>query len=137
MFAPCSLGCAALIVTAGISLAQSPPPRGAWFTQNYHLTGPVGGGETQPDDPRAELDDIQRTVLAILRKANFEGDYEAALAASAQAAANTQMRAAMAARKQTSEARPAPAQQPARSQPVMSVRRYTARPAQNPDAQAH
>ena len=38
-----------------------------------------------------ELQQIQNTVLAILRKTDFAKDYEAALAASAQATANAQL----------------------------------------------
>ena len=39
----------------------------------------------------AQLQEIQNTTLAILRKANFAGDYEAALAAASQAVANAQL----------------------------------------------
>src|SRR5690349_11262752 len=118
MFSRSLLACAAFVLAGFIlagfpALAQTSEPRDAWLMRNYHFTGPVGGGETQPDDPRAQLDEIQRTVLSILRKTNFAGDYEAALAAAAQAAANVQFQAAMAARKQTSQSRPAPEPEPA------------------------
>src|SRR5438128_2613359 len=100
------LFCTALTVTAGIAAAQASEPRDAWLMRNYRFTGPTASGETQPTDPGAELEDIQRTVLAILRKSNFAGDYEAALAAAAQAAANVQMKAALRERKRTTTQTP-------------------------------
>jgi hypothetical protein len=61
--------------------------------QNYRWAGPPAPSELQPTDPVvAELQEIQNTTLAILRKANFAGDYEAALAAAEQATANAQLR---------------------------------------------
>jgi hypothetical protein len=128
-----SLFCVALILSARISMAQTSEPRDSWLMQNYRFTGPAAPGETQATDPGAELEDIQRTVLAILRKSNFAGDYEAALAAAAQAAANIQRKAALAERRRTTQIRPRPAPEPAISKPVL----YTARPAQKPEAQAH
>src|SRR2546426_163828 len=137
MFIRNFLACATLLGATGACLAQSSEPRDAWLARNYRFTGPSAGG-TQTADPVSELEDIQRTVLAILRKANFAGDYEAALAASAQAAANVQLKATLAAHKQSAQTSPATAPEPAHSWPVMTARRtYTARPAQNPDAQAH
>ena len=118
---------------SGIALAQTSEPRNAWLMQNYRFTGPPAGGETEAADPGAELEDIQRTVLAILRKSNFAGDYEAALAAAAQAAANVQLKAALAEKKRTAQTRPSSAPEPAISRPLL----YTARPAQKPEAQAH
>ena len=49
----------------------------------------------------SELQEIQNTLLAIVRKANFAGDYEAALAAAAQATANAQLRDSLAGRRQS------------------------------------
>ncbi len=111
--------CAVAMLSATGLHAQS---RDAWLMQNYRFTGPPAAMETGPVDPAiAALTDIQNTTLAILRKADFAGDYEAALAAAAQAAANVQLMAMLtgriappAARKTTlsipSQARPAPPQ---------------------------
>jgi len=91
------LGCAVLLLTAGVSPAQVLGHGDNWLTQNYHFTGPPAPGEIRPTPPAiAELQEIQNTLLAILRKANFSGDYEAALAAAAQATANVQLRGALA-----------------------------------------
>jgi hypothetical protein len=60
--------------------------------QNYHRTGPPPPSELIPADPvLTELKEIQSTVRTIMRDARFEGDYEAALAAAAQAVANAQL----------------------------------------------
>src|SRR4051812_4683195 len=107
------LFCVAVLATAGVSMAQTSEARDGWLMRNYRFTGPTAGGETPAADPGAELEDIQRTVLAILRKSNYERDYEAALAAAAQAAANVQLKAAMAERRRTAENRPSPAPVPA------------------------
>jgi len=83
--------------------------------QNYRFTGPPAPGELRPTDPVvAELQEIQNTTLAILRKANFAGDFEAALAAAAQATANAQLRGTINQRLQAPQehktsAEPAPA----------------------------
>ncbi len=85
--------CAAAMLCAPALCAQG---RDAWLMQNYRFTGPPAAVETGPADPMiAALADIQNTTLAILRKANFAGDYEAALAAAAQAAANVQLMATL------------------------------------------
>src|SRR5437667_7688355 len=82
-----------LMLTTGISQAQVSEPRDTWLTQNYRFTGPPAPGEIRPTAPViSELQEIQNTLLAILRKANFSGDYEASLAAAAQATANVQLR---------------------------------------------
>ena len=95
----CAVGCAVLVLTAGISSAQTSEPRDSWLMQNYRFTGPPPPG--QPTDPViSQLQEIQNTTLAILRKANFAGDYEAALAAAAQAAANAQLIDALTERRQ-------------------------------------
>lgn len=84
--------CAVLVVTAGISQAQSPNRHDSWLMQNYRFTGPPRAGATPTPDPVvAQLQEIQNTTMAILRKANFDGDYEAALAAASQAVANAQL----------------------------------------------
>lgn len=87
---------AVLVLATGIGYAQSPDSRSdsrdAWLMQNYRFSGPPPAGATATADPAlAQLQEIQNTTLAILRKANFAGDYEAALAAAAQAAANAQL----------------------------------------------
>ena len=77
-----------LFFTASIATAQSRPPRDSWLMQNYHIVPGPKPGEIQPAAPAlSQLQEIQNTMLNILRKANFAGDYEAALAAAAQAAA--------------------------------------------------
>jgi hypothetical protein len=88
---------AVLALTPCISPAQVSEPRDTWLTQNYRFTGPPAPGEIRPTAPViSELQEIQNTLLAILRKANFSGDYEAALAAAAQATANVQLRNSLA-----------------------------------------
>ena len=83
---------AALVLSAGMSRAQSFEPRDAWLMKNYRFTGPPPVTELRQRDAVVfQLQEIQDTVLAILRKANLDNDYEAALAAAAQAIANTQL----------------------------------------------
>jgi len=91
----------ALVLTSGISQAQ--PAHPSWFNQ-YHFVGPPKSGETRPTPVVSDLQDIQQTLLAILRKANFAGDYEAALYAAAQAAATAQLKAALAEHAQSPQA---------------------------------
>ena len=99
-----ALLCAVLVLNAGVARPQSADHGESCFTENYHFTGHPAPGEIRPVDPVvAELREIQNTTLAILRKANFAGDYEAALAAAAQAVANAQLIG-------TLEARPRPPQ---------------------------
>jgi hypothetical protein len=60
--------------------------------ENYHFTGPAPEVPGPPADPVvSELREIQNTLLFIMREANFNGDYETAMAAAAQAAANAQV----------------------------------------------
>jgi VWFA-related protein len=78
--------------TAGKSPAPPSKPRASWLMQNYRFTGPPPASESRAIDPVVfELRQIQNTVLAILRKTDFAKDYEAALAAAAQATANAQL----------------------------------------------
>jgi hypothetical protein len=96
--------CAALVLTAGICSAQSSEPRDAWLMQNYRFAGPPPPGSIRPTDPViSQLQEIQNTTLAILRKANFAGDYEAALAAASQAVANAQLIGALTQQRQTAQ----------------------------------
>ena len=96
---------AVLAMTAGVSRAQRSEPGDTWLTQNYHLAGPPAPGEIRPTVPVvSELQEIQDTLLAILRKANFAGNYEAALAAAAQATANAQLRGTLAERRPSPQA---------------------------------
>jgi hypothetical protein len=88
--------CALLVLSAGISRAQPSEPRDAWLMKNYRFTGPLPAGEfVQTDALTSQLRGIQNSVLAILRKANYDRDFETALAAAAQAAANAQLIAAI------------------------------------------
>lgn len=81
-----------LVPLIGISHAQLPPGHDAWLMQNYRFTGPPPPGEVRPAvDPLSEIRAVQSTVRFIMRQAEFEGDYEAALVASAQAVANAQL----------------------------------------------
>ena len=81
-----------LIPVIGVCHAQLPPAHDAWLMQNYRFTGPPPPGEVRPAvDPLSEIREVQSTVRFIMRQAEFEGDYEAALAASAQAVANAQL----------------------------------------------
>jgi hypothetical protein len=76
---------------AGISHAQSPPPRDSWLMQNYRFTGPPPPGSVRPTDPVvSELQRIQNAVVSIMHRAKSDEDYETALAAAAQATANAQ-----------------------------------------------
>jgi hypothetical protein len=60
--------------------------------KNYHFTGPPPPAPFVPADPVvSDLRQIQNTLLSIMRKANYGEDYETALAAAAQAAANAQL----------------------------------------------
>ena len=82
---------------ARVSEAQSTTPHGAWLMQNYRFTGPPPPREIKPTDSMLmELRQIQSTVRMILGRANFDGDYEAALVAAAQAVANAQLIGAIA-----------------------------------------
>ena len=84
--------CAVLIFTTAICVAQTREPSDAWLMQNYRFARPPAPGEIKPVNPViSQLQEIQNTTLNILHKAEFEGDYEAALAAAAQATANAQI----------------------------------------------
>ena len=94
-----------LIPLIGVSRAQSPPAHDPWFTQNYRFAGPPPPGELKSVDPvLTELREIQSKVMTILRRAKLERDYEAALAAAAQAVANAQLIGAMTERQQAAQA---------------------------------
>jgi hypothetical protein len=94
-----------LIPLIGVSRAQSPPAHDAWFMQNYRFAGPPPPGELKSVDPvLGELREIQSKVMTILRRAKSERDYEAALAAAAQAVANAQLIGAMTERQQAAQA---------------------------------
>jgi hypothetical protein len=84
-----ALGC---VLFAGFAAAQSGQPRDAWLMKNYHFTGPPPPGSIQPVDPVvAELRRVQNTLISMMYRASFDWDYEAALAAASQAAANAQI----------------------------------------------
>jgi hypothetical protein len=60
--------------------------------KNYHFTGPPPPGSIPSVDPVvAELRQIQNMVLSIMRKADFNDDWEAALFAAGQAFNNAQL----------------------------------------------
>jgi hypothetical protein len=69
--------------------------------KNYRFTGPPQASELKAIGPVvSELRQIQNTILAILRKADFAKDYDAALAAAAQATATAQLIAFLTERQQ-------------------------------------
>ena len=94
-----------LIPLIGVCHAQLPPAHDAWLMQNYRFTGPPPPGEARPAvDPLSEIRQVQSTVRFIMRQAEFEGDYEAALVASAQAVANAQLMGAIVEHRQAVQA---------------------------------
>src|SRR5262245_52078079 len=95
----------ALAAGGGISQAQPSEPRDAWLMKNYRFTGPPPRDSIKPTDPVVfELRQIQNTLLSIIRKADFAENYEAALAAASQAAANAQAIGAIAERLESAAA---------------------------------
>src|SRR5258705_9505609 len=103
MFFRYGFACSFLLLAGGVCRGQSSDN---WLMQNYRFAGPPAPGEIRPTDPViSELQEIQNTTMAILRKANFAGDYEAALAAAAQAMANAQLRGTINQRLQASPGR--------------------------------
>jgi len=72
---------AAVTMGSGFLLGQSAEPRDSWLMRNYRFTGSTPPGSIYPIDPVvSELRQIQSTLLSIMQKADFGGDYEAALA---------------------------------------------------------
>ncbi len=111
------VACAVLVLASGVGRAQSSDAQESWLMQNYRFTGPPPPGEVRPTDPvMSDLKEIQSFLLSILRKANFNGDYDSALAAAAQAAANAQLMGAIAQHQQ----QPAPATHPTAAPDVKS-----------------
>ena len=93
-----------LFPMVGVSRAQSNTPQGAWLMKNYRFTGPPPPREVQPiDSVLTELRGLQSTIRTILTRAKFEGDYESALAAVAQLAANAQLIGAIAEQQQATQ----------------------------------
>ena len=91
------------LFAAAVGAAQT-KPSDAWLMQNYRFVQGPAPGEIKPVSPTvAHLQEIHNTLLNVLRKANFAGDYEAALAAAAQATANAQLIGAL-----TGELKPRP-----------------------------
>jgi hypothetical protein len=89
----CTIACAVLAIGGRISHAQA---RDAWLMQNYRFTGPPRPVAAAPVDPVVtDLREIQNTLMSIMRKTDFYGDYEGAFIAAGQAAANAQQLAAI------------------------------------------
>ena len=108
------VACAVFALISGVGQAQSSDPQESWLMQNYRFTGPPPPGEVRATDPAmSDLKEIQSFLLSILRRANFNGDYDAALAAAAQAAANAQLMGAIAQRQQQPPPAPRPTAAPA------------------------
>jgi hypothetical protein len=91
--APWKALCAGLFfLTASVCSAQSREPDDSWLMQNYRFAGPPAPAEVQqPGTVLEQLEEIQNTLLDILRKADSAWNFEAALAAAEQAAANAQL----------------------------------------------
>src|SRR5262245_57697409 len=83
--------CAVLWITSAICFAQTRTPSDAWLMQNYRFVHPPPQNTPPVPAVIAQLQEVQMTTLNILRIADFEGDYEAALAAAALAASNAQL----------------------------------------------
>ena len=95
---------------AAVGFAQSRDPDDSWWTRNYHFTGPPAP-ELQPENPVVvQLREVQNTILSIMRKADFAWDFETALFAAAQAAANARLIGMV-----TGELKPAQPPQPPRA----------------------
>ena len=94
-----------LVPMIGVSRAQPTPSHDAWLMQNYRFTGPPPPSEVKPIAPvLIELREIQNTVRTVLSRARSDGDYEAALAAAAQAVANAQLIEAITEHQQATQA---------------------------------
>lgn len=76
MMAPWRSLCLAVIFLAVSScFSQSREPDDSWLMQNYRFTGPPAPCEIRPVSPvLAHLQEVQNTILSILRKADFAGD---------------------------------------------------------------
>lgn len=83
---------AVLALSGVVARAQGQAPRDAWLMQNYRFTGPPQPGSIPAADPVvSDLRQILNAELSIMRKADYFEDYEAALAAAAQATATAQL----------------------------------------------
>ena len=106
----------------GVSRAQSNTPQGAWLMRNYRFTGPPPPREVQPiDSVLIELRGLQNTIRTILSRAKFEGDYETALVAASQLAANTQLIGAIAEQQLATQAIPSTKPATGENQPPSPV----------------
>jgi hypothetical protein len=79
---------AGFVLIPGVSWATDP---NAWLMKNYRFTGPPPPGSGQPVDPVVnDLKQVQNMLMSVMRKANFSEDWETAIIAGSQAAANAQ-----------------------------------------------
>ena len=84
--------CCIVFFFTAISLAQTKEPSDAWLMKNYRFAAAPAPGDIRPVSlALGQLQEIQNPTLNILHKANYAGDYEAALAAAAQAMATAQL----------------------------------------------
>lgn len=115
--------CAVFLFTTALCLAQTREPSDAWLMQNYRFAPPPAPGEIKPVSPViSQLQEIQNTTLNILHKADFAGDYEAALAAAAQATANAQLLGAISGElKPLAPNRPAMTNEPKTEPPIYLI----------------
>jgi len=81
---------AVILVTSAFAQNNTSSP--SWLMQNYRFTVPPAPEDIPPVNPTvATLEEIQHATLDMMHKAKIAGDYEAALAAAAQAVANAQL----------------------------------------------
>jgi hypothetical protein len=79
-------------LVCSVCFAQSREPDNSWLMQNYHFAGAPAPGTIPQSCPLvAQLQEIQNTILSIMRKADFAWDFEGALAAAEQATATAQL----------------------------------------------
>jgi len=82
----------ALAMSAAASHAQCHQPRDTWLMKNYNFAGPPAPNSYPNTDPVvSQLQEIQNTLLSIMRKADFGDDFDTVLAAASQAADNAQL----------------------------------------------
>jgi len=114
---------AVFLSVASMGFSQSRDPDDTWLKQNYRFAGPPDPAELPPASPVVQqLQEVQNAILSILRKADYAGDFEAALAAAAQATANAQLIGVV-----TGQLRPVPGAPPApQGQPPLDPARVIA-----------
>jgi hypothetical protein len=114
--------CVCMALLTLIATGAAAQSREAWLMQNYRFTGPPAPGSIPPVDPVvADLKQIQGTLMSIMRKADFFEDYETAIVAASQAAANAQVIGLIGERLQAAAAARTGAEQSRADVPVYSI----------------